>query len=241
MSPAEAAETPARAFVKDGAAVERAVAILRAKIMSGELSPGEQLRHEEMARDLGLSRAPIREALHVLAQQGLLQHRPRSGHFVAKRQKHELAQVCLMLEFLENEIMKTISWPSDDLLAELEQINHEIATLADSDDLSRVSELNTRFHFLIFRLSPQNMILDELERLWTIATPYIATKLTLPQARLRTVKEHGRILKALRARRRSQVVEELARHRYQRSELKSVNLPGWPDDQQGSPDTARPD
>jgi DNA-binding GntR family transcriptional regulator len=231
MTVVDAADRPPRHFVKDGTAVERVVAILRARIMSGELSPGEQLRHEEMARDLGLSRAPIREALHVLAQQGLLQHRPRSGHFVTKRQIHELAQVCVMLEFLENEIMKTIGWPPDDLLAQLDQINNEIETLAFSHDLSRISELNHTFHFMIFRLSPQNMILDELERLWTIVTPYIATRLTTPEARLRTVKEHRRILKALRARRRSQAIEELARHRYQRTELKTVSLPGWPNDQ----------
>jgi DNA-binding GntR family transcriptional regulator len=223
---------PPHQLVRDGAAVERAVAMLRAKIMSGELSPGEQLRQEEMARDLGLSRAPIREALHVLAQQGLLQHRPRSGHFVTKRQTHELAQVCLMLEFLENEIMKTISWPSGDVLVELDRLNDEIEELAFSQELSAITELNYTFHFTIFRLSPQNMILDELERLWVIATPYIATKLTTPEARLRTVKEHRRIVKALRARRRSQAIEELARHRYQRTELKSLSLPGWPNEQQ---------
>ncbi|MEN3272635.1 MAG: hypothetical protein V7636_1396 [Actinomycetota bacterium] len=230
MTVADAADLPSRPLVRDGAAVERAVAILRAKIMSGELSPGEQLRQEEMARDLGLSRAPIREALHVLAQQGLLEHRPRSGHFVTKRKMHELAQVCLMLEFLENEIMKTITWPSDDVVAELDRINDEIEQLAFSHDLSAISELNYRFHFTIFRLSPQNMILDELERLWVIATPYIATKLTTPDARLRTVKEHRRIVKAIRARRRSQAIEELERHRYQRTELKTVSLPGWPND-----------
>jgi DNA-binding GntR family transcriptional regulator len=230
MTVADDAPPPPRQLVRDGAAVERAVAVLRAKIMSGELSPGEQLRHEEMARDLGLSRAPIREALHVLAQQGLLQHRARSGHFVTKRQTHELAQVCLMLEFLENEIMKTISWPSDDVLAKLDWINDEIEKLAFSQDPSSISELNYTFHFTIFRLSPQNMVLDELERLWVIATPYIATKLATPEGRLRTVKEHRRIIKALRGRRRSQVIDELARHRDQRTELKSVVLPGWPAD-----------
>jgi DNA-binding GntR family transcriptional regulator len=232
MTVADDAPVPPHQLVRDGAAVERAVAMLRAKIMSGELSPGEQLRQEEMARDLGLSRAPIREALHVLAQQGLLQHRPRSGHFVTKRQTHELAQVCLMLEFLENEIMKTISWPSDDVLADLDRLNDEIEELAFGHELSAITELNHTFHFTIFRLSPQNMILDELERLWVIATPYIATKLTTPEARLRTVKEHRRIVKALRARRRSQAIEELARHRYQRTELKSLTLPGWPNEQQ---------
>jgi DNA-binding GntR family transcriptional regulator len=227
MTVADAADRPPRPLVRDGAAVERAVALLRAKIMNGELSPGEQLRQEEMARELGLSRAPVREALHVLAQQGLLQHRPRSGHFVTKRKTHELAQVCLMLEFLEDEIMKTISWPSDDVLDELDRINNEIERRAFDHDLPAITELNYSFHFTIFRLSPQNMILDELERLWVIATPYIAAKLTSPDARLRTVKEHRRIVKALRSRRRAQVIEELARHRYQRTELQSVSLPGW--------------
>src|ERR1700677_1102886 len=222
MAASEDAQPLPRQLVKDGGAVDRAVAILRAKIMSGELSPGEQLRQEEMARDLGLSRAPIREALHVLAHEGLLQHRPRSGHFVTKHEMHEVAQVCLMLELLEIEIMKTISWPSDDVLAELDRINDEIEKLAYTEDLSSISQLNATFHFTIFRLSPLNMVLDEVERLWMIAIPYIATKLATPEARRRTVKEHRRIIKALRAHRRSQAIEELARHRIQRTELKSL-------------------
>jgi hypothetical protein len=77
--------------------------------------------------------------------------------------------------------------------------------------------------------------LDELERLWVIATPYIATKLATPEARMRTVKEHRRILRALRARRRSQAIDELARHGYQRTELKSVALPGWRPDPESKP------
>jgi DNA-binding GntR family transcriptional regulator len=234
MTVAKDVQLSPRQLVRDGEAVERTVAILRTKIMSGELSPGEQLRQEALARDLGLSRAPIREALHVLAHEGLLMHRPRSGYFVTKHKTHELAQVCLMLEFLENEIMKTISWPSDAELAELDRMNDEIEKLAFAQNLSAISDLNFKFHFTIFRLSPQNMVLDELERLWVIATPYIATKLATPDARMRTVKEHRRIVKALRAHRRSQVIEELARHRVQRTELKAVGLPGWRPDREST-------
>jgi DNA-binding GntR family transcriptional regulator len=118
-----------------------------------------------------------------------------------------------------------------EVLAELDRINAEIEKLAFSQDLLSITELNYTFHFTIFKLSPQNMVLDELERLWVIATPYVATKLATPEARLRTVKEHRRIVKALRARRRSQAIEELARHRVQRTELKSIALPGWRADQ----------
>ena len=63
-------------LVPKAKAMENALQRLRAKVISGELSPGEQIRRQEMAELLGVSRVPLREALNVLADQGLLLHRP---------------------------------------------------------------------------------------------------------------------------------------------------------------------
>src|ERR1700752_2459979 len=92
-------------------AMERALQQLRAKVVSGALSPGEQIRQQEMAEELGVSRVPLREALNVLADQGLLLHRPNSAYFVAKRAPNELDQISRILQLQDNELLESIAWP----------------------------------------------------------------------------------------------------------------------------------
>ena len=215
----------AKQLVKDGATVGRAVSTIRFRIITGDLSPGEPLRQEDMAQQLNMSRAPVREALQILADQGLVQHRTHSGYFVAKRPPSELAQIFLMLEFLETEIAKTISWPNDETLAELRSINERMRELIDSYEIGAVVELNHQFHFTIFGLSPLGLVLHELERLWDMAAPYIANKLTTAEARARTIDEHDRIIRALQGRRRATILDEVESHRTQRSELILAALP----------------
>lgn len=63
--------------------VEQACAILRERIRTGELAPGTRLRQEVLAEDLGVSRTPLREALRLLAADGLVELEPNRGAVVA--------------------------------------------------------------------------------------------------------------------------------------------------------------
>src|SRR5258706_14388926 len=83
--------------------MERALQQLRAKVVSGELMPGEQIRQQKMAEEMGGSRVPPREALKLLADQSLLLHRPHSGYFLAKRGPNEPGPNRSIPPVLENE------------------------------------------------------------------------------------------------------------------------------------------
>lgn len=201
---------------KDGDSVVRAMDEIRYRIVSGSLAAGEQLRQEEMARELEISRAPIREALRALADQGLLEHRVHSGYFVKKRPAAELRQIYRMLAFLEGLVMEELRPASADVLTRMHELNQEMGMYVRADDWSPMVDLNRRFHFEIFRLSPLNVVLEELERLWTIAAPYIAQKYSTEMMRERTVAEHEGLIEALELADLSLVNDRLAEHRSQR-------------------------
>src|SRR5689334_25436564 len=81
--------------------VELAVRRLRGEIVEGAFAPGERLVEEQLTRRLGISRAPLREALRLLGQQGLVEHLPRRGVRVATVSEAEVDELFELRDVLE--------------------------------------------------------------------------------------------------------------------------------------------
>jgi len=192
----------------------RTLEALKGMIASGHLSPGEQIRQEEMAEQLKVSRVPLREAMNVLADQGMLQHRPNQGYFVTKRTPAERAQINRMLHLLENELLTSIAWPDDATLATLRELNAAMRRDAELPDPWPMIQLNRQFHFAIFSLSPHHLILDEVKRLWALVEPLLWLKFEQREAREQTLREHESLIAALQARDIARCTAEMKQHRY---------------------------
>ncbi|MEU1245215.1 GntR family transcriptional regulator [Micromonospora arida] len=81
--------------------VDLAVSRLTREILSGKSDPGERLVEEQLTRRLGISRAPLREALRLLAQQGLVEHVPRRGVRVATLSDRDVRELYELRDVLE--------------------------------------------------------------------------------------------------------------------------------------------
>jgi DNA-binding GntR family transcriptional regulator len=184
----------------DAGATRRVLVELRRRILRGDLLPGEQLRQEPIAGDLDVSRVPVREALMVLASEGLLTHQPNSGFVVTKRTPDELAQVHRLLGLLEFELLDGLTWPDRTTLLRLKNLNKRMAGLVDASDWVEVVHVNHEFHQTLWRLSPLNLIVGEVERVWGLADAYIAESYRSPTNRAAAVAEHQTIIEALSAR-----------------------------------------
>jgi DNA-binding GntR family transcriptional regulator len=200
-----------------GHSTERVVGELRDRVLRGELRPGVALRQEDLARDLGVSRVPLREALLLLAGDGLLVHRPNQGFYVAERSQSELSQILLMLSLLEGELIKTLEWPADtqlaELLSQLRYLNGRMTDLVDHPDWMDMVPLNHAFHHVIWQLSPLKLVISEVDRIWALADAYLTSDLSSVLAQARTVAEHDRIIVALARRCRAELREILMDHR----------------------------
>lgn len=185
---------------------------LRAQILDRTLMPGEQIRQEEMARRLGISRVPLREALRVLTTEGLLTHRPHQGYFVAKLSAEHLRQIHYLLEFLEVELIRTVRWPDHEELAELRAINATMVDMARVGDLAAVTRLNRELHSRIFALSPLEVYLSEAERFWTLSEPYRMLHVTSTDTTIAT-DQHEQLIDALAACDRALCLRVLNEHR----------------------------
>jgi DNA-binding GntR family transcriptional regulator len=153
-----------------GGAVSRAAADVRALILQRSLLPGEQVRQEDLARHIGTSRGPIREALQVLAVEGVLRYERNRGYFVTRFSADEMTQLYLIRDLLESEILTHLPAAEPETLARLRTINEDIRS--GGDDLDRVIQLNHEFHDVIFAASHLDVLRAELEHIGRMTMAY---------------------------------------------------------------------
>lgn len=141
-----------------------AYAEVRKLILGGEVRPGQRLSHRSLARDLGLSRSPVREALLQLEAEGLIEHRPQSGVYLREVSAQELQELYDVREVLEPYAAERAA-----RLADVPQIERlrvicveftEIARRIDleswlgfSENRRRLSTLDREFHAVILAAS----------------------------------------------------------------------------------------
>lgn len=202
-SPAESTTGPT------GAAIDR----LRRMILRGELVPGQQLRQDMMAEQLGVSRPPVREALRQLTAEGLLTHTRNVGYMVARMTPEEFAQVQMMRKALEDLVLERIPKPSAAQLASIQLQADAVAEAASRLDLIEMRFRNQDFHFAIFELSELNLIVTELRKIWTWAAPYHTSYLFSAEGRTRVLREHALMIKALKTGNNARLIGLMDEHR----------------------------
>jgi DNA-binding GntR family transcriptional regulator len=122
VTPAAAAPSLSRRALYEDVA-ER----LRAQIFARELEPGSWIDEMKLSVDYGISRTPLREALKVLAAEGLVTMKPRRGAYVAEMSRDDVAQVYHLLALLESDAAGEVArHASDAQLAHLRQLHERL-------------------------------------------------------------------------------------------------------------------
>lgn len=151
---ARTVESPPREASESGqTATERAYQEVRRRILDGRLPAGRRLKELDLARELGISRTPVRDALTRLNAEGLLDFRPNLGATVAlwsEVQIEQMFRIRAMLEPFAAEI--AAGKIGDEGIAELRGlcgIMEEAARRETSADLIKLASANARFHRII--------------------------------------------------------------------------------------------
>jgi len=120
--------------------VELALDRLSREILSGQVAPGERLVEEQLTHRLGISRAPLREALRLLAQQGLVEHIPRRGARVATLSDTDVRELYEVRDVLERHAVSTLPSAPD-----LSRLGEALADMHATDQFA-VADAHRRFH-----------------------------------------------------------------------------------------------
>lgn len=120
---------------------------LKSGVLSGDFNPGERLTEEHLAKTLGVSRTPVREALHKLASEGLIQPLESRGFCVARDSREEMEDLFDIRAALEGYAIRLIcECISDQTLEQLNEFIRKAQDAFDRKKLDEIFEYNTQFH-----------------------------------------------------------------------------------------------
>jgi len=140
---------------------------MRTAILDGHYKPGEWMRQERIAQELGVSQMPVREALKELASEGLIEHVPYRGARVVDISLSDVEDIYAVRAFLESRAAGfAASQISPEELNELKQLHSEIEKYSAPEHVLKYRELNRRFHELIFTASRRPYLVRTLGLLW---------------------------------------------------------------------------
>ncbi|WP_424533401.1 GntR family transcriptional regulator [Sphaerisporangium viridialbum] len=153
-----------------GVASHRIAEHLRERILSGALGPGARIRQEEVAREFGASRLPVREALRILHSQGLVTLKANSGAWVSQMDMEECELTYKIRERLEPlALAESIPHLSAAVIDRLDEIQDEIEA---NRSIDHFLQLDRELHLLSYSGNPYRELRDMVERLWNITQPY---------------------------------------------------------------------
>jgi DNA-binding GntR family transcriptional regulator len=128
---------------------------LKQAIVKGDLPPDSRLIESRMANVMGISRTPVREAIHKLEREGLLRHNPSGGFFVVGLTRSDIEETFGIRSVLESYAARLAAahHKGEEELDPLDEKIHEYQLYLDQGNLKALLRINTEFHDLLYALS----------------------------------------------------------------------------------------
>jgi DNA-binding GntR family transcriptional regulator len=197
-----------------GTAAQHALDDLRRAIVAGELAPGRHLRQEDLAGRLGVSVAPVREALRVLESEGQLTYRPRRGYVVTELRIEDLEEIYALRGLLEGRAaVAALPRLGEREVAVIQRAASDCVEAVTAGDVAAELQANRRFHFAILEPAGQPHLLRLIGLLWDSTEAYRALYYNSVQEREASLDAHDRIMNAVEAEDPTWLVTQLDAHR----------------------------
>jgi DNA-binding GntR family transcriptional regulator len=192
---------------------ERIHEALRNAILTGEFKPGQTLVETELAAQLGVSRAPLREAMQRLNNEGLIETIPYHGTKVRTLSKIDIEELYSLRSVLEVfAIRRLIELDKPENLATLMQLYQAMLDAADADDLKQLNEIDREFHDQLIVMSEH----DLLRTTWNTVALRVRHVMALRNMRNSDIKQvaynHLPILEAIREKDIERAIELIQAH-----------------------------
>jgi DNA-binding GntR family transcriptional regulator len=187
---------------------------IRDAIVSGEIAQGTRLNQDELAKRLGVSRAPIRDALNRLEAEGLVQTLSRAGGaVVAEATEQEMVDIYELRAILDSACTRlACERMSDEELGRLQQVVEATERVTAAGDLPGIVQAHAEFHYLIYAASGNAELTRVARNLWDRSYRFRVLALGNPENARNGLAQHRAILTALQTRDPARAVASAEAH-----------------------------
>lgn len=175
--------------------VDEVAALLRERIYAGDYSPGAWLRQEQLAAELGVSRTPLREALRVLEQEGLLRGKRGRGARVVTGDLPTLLEAYQLRAVVDGLAARLAS--EHETAGSLRVTLDEQVAALEPWDPRRYTEANVAFHEEIMHIAGNEFVLAQLPLVRMTAQVFTPVALIEPDSARRAIEQHGVLAAAI--------------------------------------------
>ena len=173
---------------------------LRQRIFAHELEPGSWIDEQTLAEDYGISRTPMREALKVLASEGLVTLRPRRGCYVTELTDKDLDDIFPLLALLEGRCaFEAVSKARPADIAELCATHERLELAAARGDVDAFFEANQYFHLQLQQLAGNRWLLQVIDDMRKVLKLNRHDSLSREGRVSESLNEHRAIMQAIEA------------------------------------------
>ena len=170
---------------------------IRQMIVDGAIPASSRINEVHLARDLGVSRTPLREAIACLVREDTLVSIPRLGAFVKPLTVDEFDQIYSIRNLLDPEALRVAGMPSEQQLKRLERLNAKIEAASDSDT---IIDLDDQWHLLLVDHCPNKILIDLIRDFMRRTRRYELALMRERQQVDVATDTHAKIIAALRRR-----------------------------------------
>jgi len=173
---------------------------LRQRIFAHELTPGDWIDEQKLAEQYGISRTPLREALKVLASEGLVELKPRRGCYVTEISRQDLDDIFPLMAMLEGRCAGDATrkaQPAD--IAALNDIHERLESAARDGRIEAFFEANQEFHLRIQELAGNRWLVSVIQDLRKVLKMSRLHSLSLEGRLQQSLNEHRAIMAAFKA------------------------------------------
>jgi len=192
---------------------DQAYEILRSSVITGQLEPGRLHNEKDLARGLGISRTPVREALLDLSKEGMIVFVPRKGIMIREITHKDVSDVMELRKVIENYIIESCCsklTPAD--LKRLGKIIDKQKTLASNCDREGYVDADREFHLFLASRTGNRQLLHVMENLRDLLHSMAIKAIGYQDRMDQVLREHKRIWAALEERDQKEAKEAMFLH-----------------------------
>ncbi|MEK4486038.1 GntR family transcriptional regulator [Psychrobacillus sp. FSL H8-0484] len=187
--------------------------VIRTRIVDGTYSPGQRIIINQIAKEVGSSHIPVREAIHQLEADQLIEFKPNVGAIVRGINNELYMETMHVLALLEGHAT-ALSAPhiTSNGIKTLENINNEMKEMLENYELDKLGALNREFHFQIYSYCPNSLLKKNIQETWNRLDIVRQAGFTFyPKRTPQSIEEHSTLIKLLKDHADSSEIEEYAR------------------------------